>query len=534
MLRHGETAEYGAGRARASRGMPGLDAFGADAAMGFASRFTYSPDDLPSAAAALRTPAQQEKMMLRLSNQFHSSGLARPLEESSIPAGYTYLAQFAVHDMLKSTALVAPEVGGILPQQNEETAGLELHSLYGGGPNASPNLYEPSGAGGKKGRLRIGHLNNARTTRPPRFEKGAAADIPRDRAIGSARSALPTEPVLADSRNADTLILAQLTALFITFHNILFDISNNAGDPDPFLRARKTAVAAYRKIVWDDLIGRLTDGQIYAHYTPTLTETREPGWNVPKESAFAVLRFGHTLVRTNYQLNPRLQGIGGGANVSDLLQFFDAKSGQPLPPASVWKIEWSRFFQTGVNHGAGFNNSSPIRPAMTYALTQLSTKKMSILPAAEGAQTSLAFRALMRGFYSGLPTGQAAARAVGAKLGFGVRMLTSPEIAAALTSASNEGKCGLKAIECLSGDDISVLAQRTPLFLYVLLEAQIIGGGSKLGPVGSDFLCHVFAGGLRLPADDPDKNILPISGIGLPGTMPELLGFLERHRSPDV
>jgi hypothetical protein len=530
-MRHGEVLMSGAARTSAARGSQVRAAAGAVPPIEFPSRFVYAGNDLPSASAALRTQGQQEQMMLRLSNQFHSSGLQHPLDQSQIPAGYTYLAQFAVHDMLLSTAFAGNDGRAADRPANLETPGLDLRSLYGAGPDGSAGLYEPALAGRKKGRLRIGHLNKAR---PPLYAPGAMADVPRDRTPGSPLSAGPTEPALADRRNADNLILAQLTALFINFHNILFDLSNNAGDANPFERARRTAVEAYRRILWNDLIGRLTDSRIFAHHTPTLTQPRDANWNVPKESAFAVLRFGHSMVRSKYQLSVRLNGISGSTKVSDLLRFFDKDSGQDLPPADFWKIEWERFFQTGQNQGDGFNNSAPIRPAMTSALAELSTNKMSKFPSAEGALTSLAFRALMRGFFVGLPTGQAAARAVSAQLGFGIRSLSPEEIAASLKAASNEGLCKLGEMRCLDHGDIDALKVHTPLFLYVLLEAQIIGRGSKLGPVGSDFLCHAFAGGLRIPANDPDRNIQPISGIVLPGTMPGLLEFLEQHRSPEV
>ena len=534
MKRHGSAYDGEIELAPVARSGPALTARRADGAMLFQNRFAYAPADLPSASAALATQKQQEQMMLRLSNQFHSAGLLNLSEQSEIPAGYTYLAQFAVHDMVMSTPLLDLG-GGLTPPKNKETPSLELRSLYGGGPELASNLYESPATAGKMGRLRIGHLNKAR---PPGFANGAAADVPRDRHEDSAIGSAPTEPAVADIRNADTLILAQLTALFIRFHNILFDISNNAGDPDPFRRARKTAAAAYRNILWNDLVARLADSRIFAHYTPSLTLPRDPDWNLPNESAFAAMRFGHTMVRAQYQLNDIFHGIGGAARTTRLLQFLNressANTGLALPPTDIWEIEWSRFFKTGRNRSSGFNNAAPIGPAIAAALAELPKEEPSRFPAAEGGQMSLAFRALMRGFLTGLPSGQAAARAVGANLGFGIRTLTSAEIAASLTAASNQGKCGLGSLQCLSAADISVLAERTPLFLYILLEAQIIGRGSKLGPVGSDFVCHTFAGSLRLPEDDPDRNISMISGIGLPGTMPELLKFLERHSTPGV
>ena len=529
MRRHGAAIDGQTELAPAARRALVPAARGAGGGLLFENRFVYSAADLPSASPALASQPQQERMMQRLSSQFHSSGLANLSLQSEIPAGYTYLAQFAVHDMLSSTPLSGG--GGPDRPKNRETPGLELRSLYGGGPDASAGLYEPPAPAGKPGRLRIGRLNRAR---PPQYLQGSEADVPRERHADSASGALPTEPALADGRNADTLILAQLTALFIRFHNILFDISVNAGHPDPFRRARKTAAHAYRGIIWNDLVARLAEARIFARHAPSLAQPRAPDWNIPQESAFAILRFGHSMVRAIYQLNATFDGVSAGARTSDLLQFFDRSSSHDLPPGEVWKIDWSRFFRTGQDHGSGFNNSAPIGPAMTAALGELATGKLSKFPAGENETTSLAYRALMRGFLTGLPSGQAAAREVSASLGFRINKLSRAKIRASLTAASNQGMCGIGSLQCLRASDIAVLAERTPLFLYVLLEAQIFGRGSRLGPVGSDFLCHTFVGSLRLPADDPEIGVELISGIGLPGTMSELLEFLEQHSSPVV
>ncbi len=82
-------------------------------------------------------------------------------------------------------------------------------------------------------------------------------------------------------------------------------------------------------------------------------------------------------------------------------------------------------------------------------------------------------RNLQRGVFLGLPSGQSIAGAIG------VNALTPEEIATGPdgTAAAQHG-----------------LHKQTPLWYYILKEAQIKGNGEKLGPVGSTIVAEVFVG----------------------------------------
>ncbi|HEX2507357.1 MAG TPA: hypothetical protein VHK23_03470 [Miltoncostaeaceae bacterium] len=90
---------------------------------------------------------------------------------------------------------------------------------------------------------------------------------------------------------------------------------------------------------------------------------------------------------------------------------------------------------------------------------------------------SLAGRDLQRGFGLGLPSGEAVARA------FGARPLDDDEL-------------GLRQAHGWTAE--------TPLWLYVLKESQARGGGDRLGPVGGRIVAEVLIGIIR---NDPESHL---------------------------
>jgi hypothetical protein len=96
------------------------------------------------------------------------------------------------------------------------------------------------------------------------------------------------------------------------------------------------------------------------------------------------------------------------------------------------------------------------------------------LPGEAGASASLPFHNLKRGVILGLPSGQDLAKAMTIK-----NPLTPAEIA--------KGPDG--AVAKKHG-----LHENTPLWYYILKEAEQRGGGEKLGPVGATIVAEVFFG----------------------------------------
>src|SRR5688572_29853316 len=113
-------------------------------------------------------------------------------------AGTTFMGQFMDHDMTfdQTSALgdeTAPE-----DSPNTRSPTLDLDSVYLGGPRRAPHLY---GFEGSRVKLKVGSI-------------GLFEDLPRN-AQGVA--------IIGDPRNDENIMLSQLHAAFLKFHNAAVD-----------------------------------------------------------------------------------------------------------------------------------------------------------------------------------------------------------------------------------------------------------------------------------------------------------------------
>lgn len=400
-----------------------------------------------------------------------------------IPAGYTYLGQFVDHDITLDLTSLSERVSDPLAVENFRTPGLDLDSVYGLGPGPDVELYERSGTPpfGLTGKLLVGTASAS-----PDQNGAVIASMPNDLERGRHGFAL-----IGDHRNDENLLVAQTHLAFIKFHNKVVDHLAATGVPaaERFDRARQLVRWHYQWIVLHDWVARLcekgTVGRVLHEGRKFYRFRTRP--YMPVEFSAALYRLGHSMVRELYDHN-RVFRTGGLAPGSlDLLFRFTGLSGQligtaaaagvPLPQPvlpSNWVIDWRRFFDFNTPPdpatGMALNHSRQLDPFITEQLHTLPG-----FPA--GTQANLAFRNLKRGVNLGLPSGQAVAAAMRRKLAF--TPLTPDEIA--------------------SGPDGAVakahkLHTATPLWYYVLKEAQVRGRGEHLGPVGSRLLAEVFVG----------------------------------------
>ncbi|MGH1351733.1 MAG: peroxidase family protein, partial [Methyloligellaceae bacterium] len=130
---------------------------------------------------------------------------------SETPAGYTFFGQFIDHDITLDTRSMLNGVIADGNLKNVRTPALDLDSVYGGGPQETPFLYNLP-------YLRVGKLIMGR-------EAGARYDLLRTQSsrkhgpLGGASRAL-----IGDPRNDENFIIAQIHTAFISFHNHLADI----------------------------------------------------------------------------------------------------------------------------------------------------------------------------------------------------------------------------------------------------------------------------------------------------------------------
>ncbi|GAA1580349.1 heme peroxidase family protein [Kribbella hippodromi] len=245
-----------------------------------------------------------------------------------------------------------------------------------------------------------------------------------------------------DLRNDDTLMLSALHAAFLRFHNHVAER----------LRAsRVKSFAAYRReVVWH------YQWIIRHEYLPALVEpgTRitgiaPPGAGLPVELQLA-LRFGHAQLRPAYQVNDKLTAYLFSPDKPDL------RGGRPDPDRYV---DWRHLLATAA------------RPLRRSVCTPLFRLPRHANPAGD-PPVSLPQRDLLRHLTWQIPSGQAIAAALG------VPVLSSADLA-----------------ELQPYD----LDRSTPLWYYLLAEAEVVTAGAMLGPLGSRLLAETVLGPLTDP-----------------------------------
>jgi len=369
-------------------------------------------------------------------------------------AGVTFMGQFLDHDMTFDTTSRLGKPANPRTSPNARRPYLDLDSVYGDGPVGSPLLYEPA----DRAKLRV-EFN------------GPFEDVPRD-ANGTA--------VIADPRNDENLVISGLQAAFLLFHNRVVDLVREEHPDwetdDVFQAARQLTTWHYQWMILHEFLpaftGRAMVNDVLANGCRFYTPEFGKGY-IPVEFQMAY-RFGHSMVRPSYRAN--FTGNGGGQFFAMLFES-QAGTGEPSDLRGGFRsprrfIGWQTFFLF-----PGFE--SDVRPNKRLD-TKLSTPLFDLPLGAIASgtpPTSLAARNLLRHLTWKLPSGQQIAEAMGAP------MLTPAHLA------------DLHAI-------YPPFVTSTPLWFYVLREADIFGGGAHLGPVGGRIVAEVFIGLLR---SDPDS-----------------------------
>lgn len=493
------------------------------------------------------TPRAMLATLARLATQMHLGALRLDGRAGTIPAGYTYLGQFAVHDLVNSASF-RTTLDRNLPRRlfgNTQSPALDLASLYGGGPTASPVFFEPTDETEHRGRFRLGRMRDG-DGRP-----GVAEDIPRlalGPATGEDEADRRHDPLLADTRNADNLILSQLVVLFMQAHNRLYDLGHagavsgrarHALFARPFEAARCMLTSAYRRILRHDWLPRFVSGAALArHFAPGA----RPHGDISLEAAMAVLRFGHAMVQPAYDFSAThsATGAAGAARIERLMDFFGMRPTRDIPVQDNWVIDWSLFFPPvdGKPPHPRMNMARPLGPFLAEPLrTHAATRVLPHpeVPELAGFRLGLAFRTMAKGMMARLPSGQGLAAAMLADGLIGAGDILSTD---ALDQLLREGRTAACIGErCLTDADIAMLRERTPLFWYILAEARLLADGERLGPVGSEVLAATFATGLADPghwgqdatdatADALWAELFP-GGPDIPRTMPALVAFVR-------
>ncbi|HEY6511112.1 MAG TPA: heme peroxidase family protein [Burkholderiaceae bacterium] len=433
--------------------------------------------------------ARDDEIALELGKSMH----APSRNAGVIAAGFTYFGQFVDHDITFDPTSLGENAVDIGDLVNFRSPALDLDSLYGSGPRDQPFLYRRD-SGGTAKQFLIGPVVQPGATAPGGADAqvvaldGASYDLPRSCDGISERTA-----IVGDKRNDENLIVAQLHRTLLHFHNALCLDQPSA----PFEQIRKQVIHHYQRIVLNEFLPAVA-GQ--AAVDAALQELRfykiGPGQLatepfIPLEFSGAAYRFGHSMVRSAYNFN---KVFDAGTDFSLAFTFTGDGGffGAPRYPTN-WLLDWRQFFP-----GLG----TP--PQMAMSIDGSMSDKLLIGP----DKIPLATLNLKRGArHYKLPPGQAVAARMG------LPALTPDQL---MTGAGGDV---IKRFD---------LTAYTPLWVYVLKEAEALTGGKHLGPLGGTIVAEVIVGLLR---DDPE-SVLNAATPELPSAdgrfkIADLFNFVE-------
>ncbi|WBO23839.1 peroxidase family protein [Sphingomonas abietis] len=444
-------------------------------------------------------------------------------EEGGIPAAYTYFGQFIDHDLTFDPASSLQKQNDLDALVDYRTPRFDLDNVYGRGPDDQPYLYS-DGLHFNLGRALTGAAHNPK-----------AQDLPRSNPVPTAAHPHPTKrAIIGDPRNDENVIVSQLQGLFLRLHN---SFATKLGD---FSAAQKAVRWHYQWVVLNDFLPKIVAPAVLAEILPHLASgdlvgdppklkfyhARDEAF-MPLEFSAAAYRFGHSMVRPEYQLNETLQKphsiFAGNTNQPNLRGFHEF-------PAQ-WAIDWRFFIDLEViDYGDPDNLPDPRnknRVQLAYKIDTSLVNPLGHLPkdVAENPHI-LALRNLERGWRMRLPSGQDVARAMG------VVPLDDSQIKIGKFTVVADDQSAQRPIT----DFGAAFAGNCPLWTYVLAETvqttmtiattqgdQVIDT-RQLGEVGGRIVAETMVGLLLAdsssflvqdPRWKPDASLMKDGKFGL-------------------
>jgi hypothetical protein len=261
--------------------------------------------------------------------------------------------------------------------------------------------------------------------------------------------------LIGDPRNDVHIFVNQLHVAFLRAHNLIVDRLREDGvdEPDVFDEARRATMWHYQWVLLHDYLRGLVGAELVDELTadgPRYYNLRGEPY-IPFEFADAAFRYGHSQIRHRYRVNERSAEV---PMFPDLMGFGPVSAERSVD----W---WLQFDLPGKPPAQRSKRMDGRLPASLINLPAQITGDVD-----DEAYHSLAARDLQRGQAIGLPSGEAIARHIGAEL------LDPTDIGLASHGWRDE----------------------TPLWFYILREADVMGGGDRLGPVGGRIVGEVLVG----------------------------------------
>jgi hypothetical protein len=408
------------------------------------------------------------------------------IDDSRRDSGFTYFGQFIDHDLTMMDPLPVPfwrkiwrrlfdiqTVSVNRDLRNLQTPRLDLSHLYGDGPfdPASARLYNGV-------RLKIG----------PRGGSGCSFDVRVDDTT--------KEPIVADGRSGENLMIRQMVAVFSRLHNAAVEQwqSRIHDQRELFEQARKQTAWQFQYLVVADYLRNILDQSVFTKVfeegKPSFEWTKT--FSIPVEFAVAAFRFGHSMVRPKYlfsaAVNPPLDFC--------LDKILD-RAVQPCQLEDEWEIKWGCFFGGAehVDQSTGHSDSvlthaRSIDTLVAKPLHELDKRVIQLFPVSHlklvttdlADQFKLPVRTLLRGESMALCSGQMVA------CRFDVPRLNEDELKTPRDPDHPHGPILQRA----------QLLKYTPLWYYILKESELSPwDGNRLGPVGSHIVAETISAALR-------------------------------------
>jgi len=391
-------------------------------------------------------------------------------DNPEIPSGFTCLGQFVDHDITFDPTSSLQRQNDPDALHNFRTPRFDLDCVYGSGPDDSPYLYQPDSL-----HFVIGKL--------PRPGPGGVVEDELPRTAPGERE--PRRALIGDPRNDENVVVSQIHLGLLKYHNAVVDaLPSSVPAGERFDEARRIVRWHYQWVVVQEYLRLIVGGDVVDdvfrtkdYVVPTAGGPRTVSLRqadpvfyhyknqpfMPVEFSVAAYRFGHSMVRPDYDLNGIVRQVpifvpdDAAGPLDDLRGFRE----RPI----FLEIEWRRFFRDPDGSDADLQLSRRINTRLASGLRRL--------PLDVAATTrSLATRNLIRGKMLSLASGQVVARAMG-----------MPEDLILTGSALG-----------LSGSLAARFGRDTPLWFYILKEAEVHANGLRLGPVGGRIVAEVFIG----------------------------------------
>ena len=430
----------------------------------------------------LKTPQDQLKKLGREGGPMDGGTTSNP--STTIPLGMVFLGQFIDHDITLDATSRLDRINDPHAIENFRTPTLDLDCIYGRGPEVSNFLYGKDGV-----TLLTGADGTALSRQGDEFSRN---DLVRS-SEGVA--------IIGDPRNDENRIISQLQLAFIRFHN---QVALELGQKEEidgrelYDRANEVVRWHYQWIVVHEFLPHMIGSPMVEKIlgTKCFYESHRRAF-IPIEFAAAAYRFGHSMA-------PHALRVQSAQKEPFALFGSDLGGGFSAVNSHQQVVDWSTLFD--------FKNKNPFQKA-----EKLDTKlakgllNLSFLP----GEKSLATRNLQRGESFLLPSGENVARAIGV--------------------AKEEQTAVDQHISQISQSYDINLSGGTPLWFYILAEAEVLGRkdkdgrkpGEGLGPVGATLVGETLIGLLR---NDPTSflhqaNWRPFLGEADNFTIAHLLNY---------